>query len=72
MANYILITNYLKQNALDYRRHLTIENNLKVEKKVYYFENKHNSPSPQKTFGLRVETNTPKNSKAIIMLTLCP
>ena len=28
--------------------HLTIENNLKVEKKVHYFENKQNFPSPQK------------------------
>ena len=41
------ITNYLKQNAADYRSHLTIENNLKV-KKAYDFENKHNFPSPPK------------------------
>jgi len=72
ISGKLSITNYLKQNALDYRRHLTIENNLKVEKKVYSFENKHNFPSPQKTFGVRVETNIPKNSKAIIMLALCP
>ena len=24
--------------------HLTIENNLKIEKKIYYFESKHNIP----------------------------
>jgi len=36
----------LKQNTVDYRNHLTIENNLKVEKKLYYFENKYNFPSP--------------------------
>jgi len=30
-------------------------------------------PLTQKnTFGVRVETNIPKNSKAIIMLALCP
>jgi len=27
------VANYLKQNALDYRSHLTIENNLKVDKR---------------------------------------
>jgi len=40
--------------------------------KVYYFENKHNFPSPPKKAGVRVETNIPKISKAIIMLVLCP
>jgi len=54
------ITKYLKENAVDYRSHLTIGNNLKVEKRVYYFENKHSFPSPQKTLGVRVETNIPK------------
>ena len=44
---------------------------MKVEKKVYYFENKHNfHPPPEKTLGVRVEMNIPKNSKAIIMLAL--
>jgi len=67
LQNYLTISgklsikNYLKQNALDYRRLLTIENNLKVKKKVYYVENKHNFPSPQKLFGVCVETNMPKN-----------
>ena len=42
------IINYLKKNAVDYRSHLTIENDLKVEKNVYYIENKHNFPPPQK------------------------
>jgi len=50
---------------------LTIEITSKVEKKIYYFENKHNFSSPQKMLGVRVETNIPKNSKAIIMLELC-
>ena len=63
------VTNYLIQNAVDYQSHLTIENNLKVEKKKYYFENKHYFP-PQ-MLGVRVETNIPKNSKAIIILALC-
>jgi len=46
---------------------------LKVKKKVYYFENTHNFPShPKKDFGVRGETNMPKNLKAIIMLALCP
>jgi len=51
---------------------MTIENNVKVEKKVYYFENRHNFYSPQKNAWVRVETNIPQNSKAIIMLALCP
>jgi len=42
---------------------------LKVEEKVYYFENKHNFLS---SFGVRVETNIPKNLRAIVMLALCP
>jgi len=66
------ITNYLKQNAVNYRSHLTIENNLNVEKKVYYFESKHNFPFPKKTRGVCIETNIPKNSKTIIMVALGP
>jgi len=39
-----------------------------VEKKAYYFENKHNFPSPRKNaWGMRRDKHT-KNSKAIIML----
>ena len=40
ISSKLSITNNLKQNAVDYRNHFTIENNLKVEKKVCYFENK--------------------------------
>ena len=42
------ITNYSKQNVVDCRSQWTIETNLKVEKEVYYFENKHNFPSSPK------------------------
>jgi len=42
------ITNYSKQNAVDYRSQLAIEGSLKVEKAVYYFENKQNFPSSPK------------------------
>jgi len=70
ISGKLSITNYSKQNAINY--HLTIENNLNVEKKVYYFESKHNFPSPKKTLGVCVETNIPNNSKTIIMLALCP
>jgi len=51
---------------------MNIENNLKVEKKVYYFENRHNFHCPPKNAWVRVETNIPNNSKAIIMLALWP
>jgi len=51
ISGKLSITKYLQQNAVDYRNHLTIENNLKVEKKEYYFENKHNFPSPIKRLG---------------------
>ena len=56
------ITNFLTQNAVDYRSHLTIENNLKVGiKKVYYFENKHNFPSPtNNAWGIRRNKHTQK------------
>ena len=49
ISGKLSITNYLKQNAVDYRSHLPIENNLKVEKKVYCFENRHIFHSPEKT-----------------------
>jgi len=45
------ITKFLKRNAVDCRSRLTVENTLKVEEKVYYFENKHNSSSPLKKLG---------------------
>ena len=37
ISGKLSITNYLKQNAVDYRSHVTIENNLKVEKKGVLF-----------------------------------
>ena len=45
ISGKLSITNYLTQNVVDYRSHFTIENNLKVEEEVHYFENKHNFPS---------------------------
>ena len=61
ISGKLSITNYLKQNAVDYRSHLTIENNLKVEKKVYYFENRHNFHSPQKNaWGARRDEHNKK------------
>jgi len=71
ISGKLSITNYLQENVVDYRSNLTIENNLKVEKR-YTIENKHNFPSSPKTLGVRVEANIPKNSKAIVMLVLCP
>jgi len=56
----------LKQNAVDYRNHLTIENNLKVEKSYIISKSSTTFPSPHKTLGVCVETNIPKNTKAII------
>ena len=67
------VANYLNKILLICQSHLTTDNNLKIEKNVYYFENKHNVPySTKKTLEVRVETNIPKTSKAIIMLALCP
>jgi len=70
------ITSYLKQSAADYRRHLTIENSWKVYYKVYkkrYIISKTGTTftPPQKNAWVRVETNIPKISKAIITLALC-
>ena len=52
--------------SFDHRKYL------ECRKKVYNFKKKHNFSSPSKLLGVRVETNIPKNSKAIIMLALCP
>jgi len=41
ISDKLSITKFLKQNAVDCRSRLTVENTLKVEKKVYYFKNKH-------------------------------
>jgi len=72
ISGKISITNYLKQSSVDYRSHLTIENNLKVEKRYIVSKTSATFPPPQKTLGVRVETNIPKNSKSIMMLELCP
>jgi len=57
ISGKLSITNYLKQNAVKY--HLTIENNLNVEKRVYYFESKHNFPSPKtNAWGMRRDKHT--------------
>ena len=52
---------------------MIIESNLKVEKRYIMSKTSTTFPLPPKnTFGVRVKTNIPKNSKAIIMLALCP
>jgi len=72
ISGKLLITNYLKQNAVDYRSHLTIEDNLQVEKRYIISNTSTTFPNPKKTLRVRVETNTPtKNSKVIITLALC-
>jgi len=63
ISGKLSITNYLKQNALDYRRHLTIENNLKVEKKYIISKTSTTFPPPKRTFGVRVQTNMLKTRK---------
>jgi len=59
VSGKLSITNYLKQNYVDYRSHLTKDNNLKVDKKVYYFENKHNFPQ-KNACGTRRDKHTKK------------
>ena len=62
ISGELSITNYLKQNAIGYQSHLTIEKTWKL-KKGDYFEDKHNlCPLPKKRL-VRVETNIPKNPK---------
>jgi len=38
VSGKLSITSYLKQNAVDYRSHLTMENNLKVEKGILFLK----------------------------------
>ena len=71
ISGKLSITSYLKQNAVDCRSHLTMENNLKVEKGILFRKQAQLSLLKKQTFGVRVETNMPKNSKGI-MLALCP
>jgi len=72
ISGKLSITKYLKQNDVEYRSHLTIENNVKVENRYITSKRSTTFLSPQKMLGVRVETNISKNSKAIIMLALCP
>jgi len=52
---------FLKLNAVDCRSRLIIENTLKVEEKVHYFENKCNFSSPPKNaWGTRRDKHTKK------------
>jgi len=44
------ITNYLTENAVDYRSHLTIENNLKFEKSYIISITSTTFPPPKKRF----------------------
>jgi len=73
ISGKLSIANYLNKMLLMFQSHLTTDNNLKIEKNVCYFENKHNVPySTKKTLEVRVETNITKKSKAIFMLALYP
>jgi len=51
ISGKLSITNNLKQNAVDYRNHLAIENNFKVEKKIYYLKTSTTFPPPKKRLG---------------------
>jgi len=70
ISGKLSITKYLQQNAVDYRSHLTIENDLKIGKRYIISKTSITSLPPKKTLGVRAETNIPKNSKA--MLAVCP
>jgi len=52
ISGKLSITNYLKQNYIDYQNHLTIENNLKVERKVVISKTSTTLPI-EKTLGVR-------------------
>jgi len=60
ISGKLSITNYLKQNAVDYRSHLAIENNLKVVKEVAYIISKTSTTFTQKTLGVHAEKHTKK------------
>ena len=70
ISGKLSITNYLKRNAVDYRSHLTIANNLKVEER-YIISKQAQLLPPKNPWGTRIKTNIRKDSKAIIMLALC-
>ena len=62
ISGKLSITNYLKQNAVDYRSHWTIENNLKVEKR--YIISKTSTTFPPPKTNVRV-TRSDKHTKKL-------
>ena len=52
------ITSYLKQNAADYRSHMTIENNLKVKKRYIISKTGTTFTPPKKRLGTRRDEHT--------------
>ena len=74
ITSKLSITNYLKENAVDYRSYLTIENDLKVEKRYILFRKQAQLSLPLKNaWGTRRNKHSlPKHPKAIIILSLCP
>jgi len=71
ISGKLSITNYLKQNAIDYRRHMTIENNLKVEISAVIWKTSTTLP-PEKTLRYaqwrRQRTIPPKFLAFIVIL----
>ena len=68
MANYQSQAIYNKMQLII---EVTIDNNLKVDKKGILFRKQAQLSLPPENTWVRVETNIPKNSKALIMLALC-
>jgi len=61
ISGKLSITKYLKQNSVDYRSHLTIENNLKVERKDTLFRKQAQlSLPPKNAWGTRRDKHTKK------------
>jgi len=59
ISGKLSITNYFLKMLL-IRKHLTMENNLKVKKRYIISKTSTTFPPRQKTLGERVETNIPK------------
>jgi len=62
VSGKLSITSYLKQNAVDYRSHLTMENNFKVEKR-YIISKTSTTLAPTKTniWGTRRDKHAKNN-----------
>jgi len=72
ISGKLSITNYLKQNAVDYRSYLTIDNNLKVEKRYIISKIGTTFTSPQKNaWGTRRDEHT-KKLESINYAGICP